>query len=106
MMRLSRVRFTVRRLMIVAALAALVMWGGRALQERRGRFERRSREEEMAALGEIMKCVYRVSPGTTVPQSLFKDFPKVRYHEVLVEKYRFAALHPWLPVEPDPPEPE
>jgi hypothetical protein len=26
-------------------------------------------------------------------------------HAVLSEKYSYAARHPWLPVEPDPPEP-
>lgn len=29
----------------------------------------------------------------------------LRYHERLGEKYEDAARHPWLPVEPDPPEP-
>jgi hypothetical protein len=105
-MPMPRVRFTVRRMMIVVGLAALVMWVGRTLQERRGRFEKRAQVEARAGLREIMKYVYRVSPGTTVPQSFFEDFPKVRYHEALDKKYRFAALHPWLPVEPDPPEPE
>jgi hypothetical protein len=27
------------------------------------------------------------------------------WHMALAEKYRQAAAHPWLPVEPDPPEP-
>jgi hypothetical protein len=27
------------------------------------------------------------------------------YHAVLARKYRAAASHPWLPVEPDPPPP-
>jgi hypothetical protein len=29
-----------------------------------------------------------------------------RYHAALVAKYRRAARFPWLPVDPDPPEPE
>jgi hypothetical protein len=28
-----------------------------------------------------------------------------RWHEVLAKKYERAARYPWLPVEPDPPEP-
>jgi hypothetical protein len=28
-----------------------------------------------------------------------------RYHELLVEKYLRAARYPWLPIAPDPPEP-
>jgi hypothetical protein len=105
-MRIPRVRFTVRRMMIASALTALVLWGGRTLLERRGRFEKRAQGEAMAALREIMGHVYRTSPGTTSPQPLFTDFPKVRYHNSLSEKYHFAARHPWLPVEPDPPAPE
>jgi hypothetical protein len=28
------------------------------------------------------------------------------YHQQMLEKYAFAARYPWLPVEPDPPEPK
>jgi hypothetical protein len=28
------------------------------------------------------------------------------YHAAMARKYRYAALHPWLRVEPDPPEPD
>lgn len=28
------------------------------------------------------------------------------WHQNGAEKYRAAALHPWLPIAPDPPEPE
>jgi hypothetical protein len=31
---------------------------------------------------------------------------RAAYHERLGQNYRRAARHPWLPVEPDPPEPE
>ena len=30
----------------------------------------------------------------------------VRYHEQLQRRYESAARQPWVPVEPDPPEPE
>lgn len=29
-----------------------------------------------------------------------------QYHGSLYKKYDYAAFHPWLPVEPDPPEPK
>src|SRR5690242_11665602 len=29
-----------------------------------------------------------------------------KYHEQLSRKYSYAWAHPWLPVEPDPPEPK
>jgi hypothetical protein len=28
------------------------------------------------------------------------------WHEAMARKYREAARYPWLPIEPDPPEPE
>jgi hypothetical protein len=28
------------------------------------------------------------------------------YHAAMVRKYRYVARFPWLPVEPDPPEPQ
>jgi hypothetical protein len=31
---------------------------------------------------------------------------KISYHESLARRYERAARYPWLPVEPDPPEPE
>jgi hypothetical protein len=33
------------------------------------------------------------------------DAQRGGYHAALARKYRYAASHPWLPVEPDPPEP-
>jgi hypothetical protein len=29
-----------------------------------------------------------------------------KYHRSLMKKYKWASHHPWLPVAPDPPEPE
>jgi hypothetical protein len=31
---------------------------------------------------------------------------KIAYHAAMAHKYEHAARYPWLPVEPDPPEPE
>jgi hypothetical protein len=33
------------------------------------------------------------------------DHKRVDYHESLASKYKQAARSPWLPVEPDPPQP-
>ncbi len=30
---------------------------------------------------------------------------QVEYHAAMARKYRYVALFPWLPIEPDPPEP-
>jgi hypothetical protein len=32
--------------------------------------------------------------------------PRLAYHATMARKYERAARYPWLPVEPDPPEPE
>jgi hypothetical protein len=37
---------------------------------------------------------------------LHREKALVRYHSELTEKYQRAARYPWLPVEPDPPEPQ
>ena len=31
---------------------------------------------------------------------------QMEYHAAMVRKYRYVTRFPWLPVEPDPPEPE
>jgi hypothetical protein len=31
---------------------------------------------------------------------------RIAYHDLMRRKYEDAARHPWLPVEPDPPEPQ
>jgi hypothetical protein len=31
---------------------------------------------------------------------------QAKYHREMESKYLHAASHPWLPIEPDPPEPE
>ena len=30
----------------------------------------------------------------------------IAYHAAIARKYRHVARYPWLPIEPDPPEPE
>jgi hypothetical protein len=41
---------------------------------------------------------------------LHRDYDRVMdradHHTLLARKYERAACYPWLPVEPDPPEPE
>ncbi len=31
---------------------------------------------------------------------------KIAYHAAMADKYQHAARYPWLPIEPDAPEPE
>ena len=38
-------------------------------------------------------------------QSATRFAQAIAYHAAMARKYRHAARYPWLPVEPDPPEP-
>jgi hypothetical protein len=43
----------------------------------------------------------------TLKEHFARLFERNREHYAALErKYRYAAAHPWLGVEPDPPEPE
>jgi hypothetical protein len=42
----------------------------------------------------------RIADGQTTPAE------EIAHQTAMPEKYRRAARYPWLPVEPDPPEPE
>ena len=74
-------------------------------------------EEQTVLIGELEKEPH----GGRFGQSLLKrartredqmrkstaNLPrKIGYHAAMARKYEHAAGYPWLPVEPDPPEPE
>jgi hypothetical protein len=91
-MRMPRVRFTIRRMMVAVAVVAIVFgwfsWmGGRAARFR-------------SLWAEHINKVGVVSSPKPRP-----DEVQGTYHLKMGEKYRIAALRPWLPVEADPPEP-
>lgn len=96
-MRLSRVRFTVRRMMIAVAIVAAMM-GWFALQRRAERFQQRAalhgREAE-----EIQD--YR---EMGIDEPLLNK--RLAYHTEMRRKYDRGVLYPWLPMAPDPPEPK
>ena len=83
-------RVTVLRLMAMVAVVALglgiVAWMGRRSAWLRAESVRHIKEAAGAASG---------GPSA-----------RINFHLEMFEKYRRAASHPWLPVEPDPPEPE
>ena len=100
-MRLPRVKFTLRCLMIAVAVAAIVLGGGLGIPRNRARREWLAGFHR-ASTQSLMK---NAEPGT----SEIKDpaiRAKLRWHEAMGEKYGWAARYPWLPVGPDPPEPD
>jgi hypothetical protein len=91
-MRLPRVRFTVRRLMVIVAIVGMAIGLSRWLWLRSLAFDR------LAGFHSI-----RSNYGNPLDANVQM---KLTYHNALWNKYRRAARHPWLPIEPDPPEPE
>ncbi len=84
-------RLTIRRLMLVVAIAGLVLG---VLVERRARFLRIAARHKIPASDPAFN--YR---GFYIPRRLI-------YHGMMESKYERAARYPWLPVAPDPPEAE
>jgi hypothetical protein len=79
-------RFRIRMLMIAVAMVAFGL-ATIVFYRRSQNFTSRAQDHEVAF---VISC--------TTPEY-------VSFHSALAEKYRRAARYPWLPVEPDPPEP-
>ncbi len=91
----TRVRFTVRRLMVAVAIIALILWSMRMYQLSR---EYRIRAEDYRSHGHNAAVIYyrtNRSWGYRLRDHYWR----------LSEKYDRAARYPWLRVAPDPPEP-
>ncbi len=105
-MPLPRVRFTVRRLMVAVAIVAAVLAGLEALRMRRAEFQRVSvlHRRHLLTLGrwELLDPVAQRADE----EAQARGDPRKSWHLHLADKYRRAARYPWLPVAPDPPEPE
>jgi hypothetical protein len=103
-MNLPRVRFTVRRLMIAVAIVAILFGAVYRLASRRARFLAIAQHHRESITDEdpLLKAYFSVLDGES--RSLLT--PINRWHHAMTSRYRHAADHPWLPVAPDPPEPE
>jgi hypothetical protein len=108
---------TMRRWMIAVAAMGLMIGGGVVLKQRRDYFLSlaRSHQKEVAsstARGNALKSRFGGTAGMTVEEitRLHDDYDRMMdradHHASLARKYEEAARYPWLPVEPDPPEPE
>jgi hypothetical protein len=107
-MRVTRVRFTVRRMMVAVAVMAVVLSAADQLRRRRESFVQRAeeskrrvsaayRDEQSARVGNP----FDFDPRTTTAYSQWAE-----HHSAMREKYERAAASPWLFVGPDPPEPD
>jgi hypothetical protein len=103
-----RWRFSLRWLMVATALAGLLC--GLALREA-WRLTIVARYREIAQRHAVLAQAAPYASGLfrgPGGQSLCVEFPSPQrqYHLRLMHKYDEAAAHPWLPIDPDPPEPK
>jgi hypothetical protein len=118
-MRLARVRFTLRWLLIVIGFLAVLMAAGleAARATRRAReyrqlavahaafrdLSRAEAEEYRYAL--VHKAAADNRSGTDLLRWEAHERALARYYDAMAAKYHRAARFPWLPVGPDPPPP-
>jgi hypothetical protein len=100
---LPRVRFTVRRMMVAVAIVAIGLPPGMACARRR----ERSSDHAFRMLDHSIRAMEYNGTPTCFPGSRVEINPrKAAHHEALARKYEWALRYPFLPVWPDPPEPE
>jgi hypothetical protein len=127
---------TTRRWLIAAAVFAIMLGGGieggdlawraRAYRQTGQAFQRQAREAWMqqsdalrlADSLERSAVIQATSPDLQESAGNAKKLAefhhkmarmsnlRAAYNARLAEKYEYASRHPWLPVEPDPPEPK
>ena len=116
-MRLSRVRFTVRRMMVAVAVVAvslnLVMVTWRCFS-----FSHRATLYSHLA-SHLSRYAGKYPADTVLPNTIYRRTAKgptvaltgggaaklAAHYDALARKYKHAAAYPWLPIEPDPPPP-
>ena len=100
-----RLRFTVRRLMVAVAIVGILLGAWIGLERRRvwlqGLLER---HQDRAQLCELYKFIGKLDrkPAAWIA----RHQARFEHHLAMMRKYERAARHPWLPLAPDPPEPE
>jgi hypothetical protein len=110
-MRMPRFRFTIRRMMIVVAVAIAWagLWVGNLARLRLIYLERATYYD-----GEFRVNDYQARNFERAhverPREYFDVYAAQRreradWARILKAKYERATRYPWLPVEPDPPEP-
>ena len=102
-MRLPRVRFTVRRMMVAVAVVALIQAGENLRRRSRDYAARADNYAVELTLGGASEP----RPAITAEEILSerRNAERLRYCSAMEQKYRNAARRPWLRVEPDPPPP-
>jgi hypothetical protein len=99
--------FKIGRTLVAVALVGLATGAaGRGTWYLRLSARYRALSDKHAAMAEQAPMARGHFPG---PGRTYRDIewssPERGYHLRLKQKYDEAATHPWLPIEPDPPEP-
>ena len=116
-MRMPRVWFTVRGVMVVVAVAALVMGGAVDVHRRRANYQRRAAYHLQAEsllidrAGGPLGCSTGLSDEDI--DQIFcgrgpeecRAYKAAMYHYAMYEKYQQASERPWLLAAADPPPP-
>ena len=116
-MRLPHVRFSLWHLMVGVALVGLALAGGLWTVEmqrvRRQHLQQVARHSVLASLYSAEVARLQANPAKS-PDPLVREWLEealelnrraLRISERARDKYQRAARYPWLPVEPDPPDP-
>jgi hypothetical protein len=109
-MRLTRVRFTIRGLMVAIAILAVVLGIVDGVRRRRESFARRARMYAQKARDEIRdaenyQITRRGSEFGYDARTTAAHYELVEHYWALQEKYDQAAARPWRLIAPDPPAP-
>ena len=114
-MSLPRVRFTMRQMIVIVAVLAVVAGTVEVLRRRRELFDRRAKMFAQKVGAAIMEeQSYRLSHRENRCESPFYYDNRtsvaydrlVEHYDALRRKYEQAAARPWLFVEPDLREPD
>lgn len=101
-------RFTLRRLMVAVALAAVLLGVGRfffqAVMYARTSYRHHALEITARDRWERERLITSKAPNSPAQPSLARE--TADYHATLKEKYRRAARNPWVPIAADPTPPE
>jgi hypothetical protein len=100
-MRMPHVRFTVRGMMIAAALIAVLMAVGVGLQRRTAHLKRLSLWQS----GEANRWELLLTESSVNGPVASAILDKVHWHDATAARYERAARSPWLPIEAFPPAP-
>jgi hypothetical protein len=99
-MRLTRPRFTVRRLMVLVAVISLIL-GGEVKRKQWAFWSEHCREKgrfhEAKAAGARGICI----DAFNNPPTLATDEVSARYHDQMAQKWEVAARRPWSSVRAD-----